>query len=112
MEFKKNFNEIRSDIVALIFFVILSMITLIWIDPNHVIYYNTAYFPFSPYQNFIDTLFVHSYFNFGIENFGITSVLNFPYYLFISAVSSFTNIYIAEAIFWSFNVFLAGIGGY
>ena len=112
MKFNRIFNKKKDDYVAFIFFVVLSLITLIWIEPNHVIYYNTAFFPFSPFQNFIDTLYVHSYLNFGIVNFGITSVLDFPYYLFISAVSSFTNIYIAETVFWSFNVFLAGIGAY
>jgi hypothetical protein len=106
------FRERKEDIIAIGLFIILSLITLVWIQPNHVLYYNTAYYPFSPLQNLKDTLFVHSYIEFGQVNFGITSILDFPYYLFIYAVSSFSNIYIAETLFWSLNVFLAGIGAY
>lgn len=106
------FRERKEDIIAIGLFIVLSLITLVWIQPNHVLYYNTAYYPFSPFQNLKDSVFVYSYIEFGQSNFGITSILDFSYYMFIFAISSFSNIYVAETLFWSFNVFLAGIGAY
>lgn len=94
---------------TIVIFLILSLFSLIWFRPNHLIYQTDTTFPFSPLMNLNDLLYYWTYQGFGGVYISSTNISYFSLIYIISAVS---NIYVAQTFYYYIFVFISGISTY
>lgn len=104
-----NIINIYKRYKTVIIFLMISLLSIIWFKPNHLIYLTDTTFPFSPLSNLLSLFY---YWNFGSFGGVYLENINISYFSIIYVFSVIFDIYIAQFLYYYIFVFIAGISTY